>query len=315
MIGGLLKQLVIALGLYIRHHVRRVLGLKNPVLLAANGSNNEAKSNSASPAGFDALSDRVGLDSSLLEPISWPTYRDDTPPAELEIDPLYQVWRTMSGGHKWSQYFPIYREVFGPLAKNPNRILEIGVFHGASLELWKRYFSHPDTLVVGIDIDPNCAQFDAPNERKHVRIGSQTDAEFLRTVISEFGPFDLIIDDGSHISSHVIETFNHLFATGLKDTGIYFVEDLHAVYWPGWRDSRKTFFDVCAELVEHMHAHYRIPQAAINFFNSSPSDNRLRSIEVPKITTMIKEIRFFDSIVAIYKVRQPFVPYYLRMDG
>jgi hypothetical protein len=50
-----------------------------------------------------------------------------------------------------------------------------------------------------------------------VRIGSQADPEFLRRVVREFGPFDLIIDDGSHHSSHIIATFNHLFDAGLKD--------------------------------------------------------------------------------------------------
>lgn len=314
MIGDLLKQLVIALGRYIRHHLLRVFGFKRPATPVPTDSAKSADGEVQQHTRVDALDDRIGLDASYVEPVTWPTYRDDSPVAALETDPLYKLWRTTRGGHKWSQYFAIYREILGPLTGGPQRILEIGVYRGASLELWKRYFSHPDTLIVGIDIDPACSRFDAPNDRRYVRIGSQNDAKFLNSVVAEFGPFDLVIDDGSHRSSDVIASFNHLFADGLKDLGIYFVEDLHASYWTGWRDSRKSFLDVCVELIEHMHAHYKTSAPGNIFFNARPSDNTLIAIEVPKITTMIKEIRFFDSIVAIYKARQEHVPYYLRME-
>jgi len=66
------------------------------------------------------------------------------------------------------------------------RILEIGVLNGAGLRLWRRYFPHPDTVVVGIDIEPGCAQFDSPNEGIHVRIGSQAGSKFLQQLIKEF---------------------------------------------------------------------------------------------------------------------------------
>ena len=311
MIGDLLKQLFIALSGYIRYHVSRVLGLRHPGVQVSAASVENVDGDEQLATRFD---ERIGLHGSYLEPLAWPTYRDDQPNAELETDPLYMLWITTMGGHKWSQYFSIYREILGPLTGNAQRILEIGVHRGASLELWKQYFSHPDTLIVGIDIDPNCLQFDSPNDKRHVRIGSQSDGKFLDGVVAEFGPFDLIIDDGSHMSSDVIASFNHLFASGLKDLGIYFVEDLHASYWAEWRNSKKSFLDVCAELIDHMHAHYKIPEPRNIFFNAKPSDSKIIAIEVPKITTMIKEIRFFDSIVAIYKARQAHVPYYLRTE-
>jgi hypothetical protein len=314
MIGDLLKQLIIALGRYIRYHVSKVAGLQKPPTAVVTEANKLSEADALPSNRVDALSDRVALDTSYLEPFQWPTYRKDEPPASLHSDPLYKLWISTRGGHKWSQYFSVYREVFGPLTSMPQRILEIGVYRGASLDLWKQYFSHPDTAIVGIDIDPACSQFDAPHNKRHVRIGSQNDAAFLKSVVTEFGPFDLIIDDGSHVSSDVIVSFNNLFGPGLKDSGIYFVEDLHASYWTGWRDSRKSFLDISAELIEHMHAHYRIAEPGNRFFSTKPSDNELISIEVPKITPMIREIRFFDSIVAIYKARQEFVPYYLRMD-
>ena len=99
-----------------------------------------------------------------------------------------------------------------------------------------------------------------------------------------------------------------LYADGLKDTGIYFVEDLHANYWHPWRDSKKSFLDVCKELLEDMHAHYR-SSTPVDFLTHPPSARAISALDVPQITTMIREMRFFDSIVAIYKTRREYVPY------
>jgi SAM-dependent methyltransferase len=263
--------------------------------------------------GSEAANVEIGLDPDYLRPVRWPTYRRNIPDDAILADELYRSWTTSDHGHKWSHYFEIYRAVFGPRRSEPMRILEIGVLGGSSLRLWKRYFTHPETVIVGIDIDPECIQFDAPADGIRVRIGSQADGTFLKGVVEEFGPFDLIIDDGSHHSSHIIQSFNHLYSTGLRQSGIYFVEDLHANYWHPWRDSRRSFLDLCKELLEHMHAHYqRAPPGA--FMPAEPSGQPMAAIEVPLITTMIKEIRVFDSIVVIYKTQREFVPYYMRIE-
>ena len=307
MLGSVLKQLVVGLAQFVRFHTARILRLNAP---KASVARNAPEESVPTKQTIDALNDQVGLDALYLRPYRWPSYREDVVPKELLSDPLYQLWTGTSGGHKWTQYFAVYREVFGGLSSRPMRILEIGVLNGAGLRLWKRYFSHPDTVVVGIDIQPACARFDSPNEGIRVRIGSQADPMFLQQVIKEFGPFDLILDDGSHRSSHMIASFNCLFADGLKESGIYFVEDLHANYWPGWRDTRRSFLDVCKELVEHMHAHYQRGSPEL-FLVANASHQSMAALEVPIITTMIREIRFFDSIVAIYKTRREYIPFYL----
>ena len=307
MLGSVLKQLVVGLGQFVRFHTVRILRLNEPMRSVARNASGES---TPAKLAIDALNDQVGLDVQYLRPYQWPTYREDVVPKELSSDPLYQLWTRTSGGHKWTQYFGVYRDVFGVLTSRPMRILEIGVLAGAGLRLWRRYFSHPDTVVVGIDILQACAQFDSASEGIRVRIGSQADPVFLQEIIKEFGPFDLILDDGSHRSSHMIASFNCLFADGLKESGIYFVEDLHANYWPGWRDSRRSFLDVCKELVEHMHAHYQLGSPDL-FLVANASDQPMAALEVPIITTMIREIRFFDSIVVIYKTRRQYIPYYL----
>jgi hypothetical protein len=301
MIGDYLKKLVVGLGRFAWYHTTRIFR-KPP----------QAKSIIQSKSDeFRKLNDEAGLDPALEAPVPWPLYRNDKPTGDLLTDPLYKMWLATSDGHKWSHYFGIYESVFKPRRTEALRILEIGVFRGSSLRLWRKYFSHPKSVIVGIDIRPECIQFDAPKEGIRVRIGSQHDALFLKQVCDEFGPFDLIIDDGSHQSSHMIASFNFLFPNGLKDSGIYFVEDTHANYWLPWRDSRRSFLDVCKELLEYMNAHYQLAPAQL-FLSVKPSDQRLESLDVPKITTMIKEMRFFDSVVAIYKAKIEHMPYYLR---
>ena len=298
MLGDLLKELFRALGRYLGYHTSRVLGRP-----AARVKKNEV--GVATPEQIARLSDSVGLDPSYLTTVRVQTdHRGD---AELGIasNDVYLLWKEIPQGTKWTHYFEIYEAIFGSRRAGPMRVLEIGVFKGNSLRLWRAYFGHPGSVVVGIDIDPDCTRYDAPGEQIHVRIGSQADPGFLTKVVSEFGPFDLIIDDGSHRSTHMIASFNALFRDGLKDEGIYFAEDLHANYWIPWRDSRRSFLDLCKELLELMQAHYG--KAWMKDWNEdSPSTPLV--LEVPEITLMIKEIRVFDSMVAIYKAKRQYIP-------
>jgi hypothetical protein len=315
MLLSLLKQLFPALGRFISYHLGRIFRV--PKKPAAPRAPTESMAHrdvfNATEASISGLNGEIGLNPEYEERIPWPCYRTDSPSQEVVSDALYKLWTTVPGGHKWTHYFPIYQAIFGPLRTEPVRILEIGIWHGASLKLWRQYFENSKSIIVGIDVLAECMRFDAPSAGIHVRIGSQADPVFLKRVVDEFGPFDLVIDDGSHHSSHIIASFNHLFASGLKDSGIYFVEDLHANYWHPWRDSKKSFLDVCQELVEHMQAHYS-SASPTDFLIERPSAQPNLAIEVPRITTMIREIRFFDSIVAIYKARREYVPYYLRTD-
>jgi hypothetical protein len=300
-IGSLLKQLWRALGVFIRYHLSRLFGRQKR--RPPHSIGDRAPNPNAEPPATRCL------DPVYTKITAWQTDQSDLSALGITSNPIYQLWRQMPEGHKWTHYFETYETVFGSRRDRPMRVLEIGVFQGASLRLWKSYFRHAKTCLVGVDIDPACARYDAPSEEIHIRIGSQADREFLARVVKEFGPFDLIIDDGSHHSTHMIETFNCLYAAGLNDDGIYFVEDLHANYWLPWRDSANSFLDFCKDLLELMHAHYW--KNSLDIWTGQLESGTNLRVQVPKITTMIKEIRFFDSIVAIYKTRRPHAPRYV----
>lgn len=249
------------------------------------------------------------LSKPLLETVDWAAPTDAHPPPANEIA---AIWLRMSGGHKLDHYFRIYERVFGGLRQQPLRILEIGVFRGASLKMWRKYF-HPDSVIVGVDIDPATRCYDDPQNNIHVRIGAQQDQVFLQSVVAEFGRFDVIIDDGSHFTSHMIASFNYLFAAGLKEQGIYFVEDTCTNYWTPFRDTTVSFVELAKQLVDVKHVHYTQGTSELQF--RLGVDSRIRSFRVPAIATMLDEIRFFDSIVVFYKHEHLDVPVARRRDS
>jgi 23S rRNA U2552 (ribose-2'-O)-methylase RlmE/FtsJ len=219
-------------------------------------------------------------------------------PADHAANDLFAIWATLPGGHKWLHYFEHYEALFAPLRAQPIRMLEIGVYRGGSLQIWRRYL-HPDSVIVGIDIDETCRGFDDPGKHLHVRIGSQADAAFLASVSREFGPFDVILDDGSHVCSHMVASFGHLFLEALVDSGVYIAEDTHTNFWGAYRDQTYSFIDLCKDLVDTMHGHYVTLDREIDFRIGHESQRS--SLELPRIAAQIGEISFRDSIVVLRK--------------
>lgn len=232
--------------------------------------------------------------------VTWTATDEPIPDSDLA-----RVFNDTDDIHKPAHYPPIYESVLAPFRQHPIRMLEIGVFRGGSLQMWKQYL-HPDSTIVGIDINPDCAKFDDPPRNIHVRIGSQDDTKFLQTVVDEFGPFDIIIDDGSHLSSHMIGTFKYLFPNGLADSGVYVVEDLYTNYWMPYRDTPTTFAQFATQLVTAMHAHYPAADSydGLDSYLRVGDPKRKNSFQVPVAATLLEKIEFHDSIVAIHRARK-----------
>jgi cephalosporin hydroxylase len=187
---------------------------------------------------------------------------------------------------KWLHYLGVYDKILDPFVNTPARMLEIGVSGGGSLQLWRKFLGR-QAVIFGIDVDPQCAPLGGDDAV--VRIGSQDDPEFLRTVIAEMGGLDVVVDDGSHIASHQRASFEALFPL-LSDGGIYVLEDLHTSYWPrfeGGLRRRGTAIEYLKAKIDSMHAHYQ-----------RKGVNRAELIEP------IESIQFFDSIAVVTKRQQ-----------
>jgi len=148
-------------------------------------------------------------------------------------------------------YLDVYDKYLHQLRGKEIAVLEIGVRDGASLRMWKAYFKNGQ--IYGVDIDPRCEAFE--ERRVHIETGSQDDPKFLRGCFGKDIKFDLIIDDGSHISRMTIASFMTLFYERLNSGGIYIIEDLLCSYdklqteyniletWPGmkYNDPAKSY--------------------------------------------------------------------------
>lgn len=158
--------------------------------------------------------------------------------------------------HKWTHYIDAYDKHFAPYRGKAIRMLELGVFQGGSLDLWRRYFGDQATIY-GVDVNPDCRnRVDPPNQ---VRIGSQADPAFLRSVVAEMGGIDIVLDDGSHVAEHQKVSFETLFPV-LNDGGVYAIEDLHTAYWPqgfdGGYQRPGTAIELIKQMIDDMHSSY-----------------------------------------------------------
>ena len=176
-------------------------------------------------------------------------------------------------------------------------MLEIGVFRGGSLRMWKKFF-HADSVIVGIDIDKNCQQYEIADQQVYVRIGSQADADFLATVNKEFGPFDIILDDGSHKTYHQLASFTSLFRDALKDGGCYMVEDMHTNYWTSHVDTPQSFIELSKQMVDRLHEPY-LGRKEIHFRHAHPE--AVSELALSYLGANLSRIAFYDSIVVFGK--------------
>ena len=189
---------------------------------------------------------------------------------------------------KWEHYFDVYDHYLRELRNRKNlKILEIGVAGGGSLKMWRDYFDK-SASIFGIDVNPKCALIE--NSGCEIRIGSQTNKDFLAKVIKEMGGIDVVLDDGSHINQHVIETFTFLFPL-LNFGGIYLIEDTSTSYWPGQYKGgmrrRGTSIEFFKKLVD-------IPN---RFF--------YRSTNTMKVTIQdVESVHFHPSIIVVQKRRR-----------
>lgn len=124
---------------------------------------------------------------------------------------------------RFHDYCRTYDELFSPLRELPVRLLEMGVLGGDSLVMWSEYFSHPDTRIIGIDIETHRCQ---PIEGSRVSVipCSQTDPSFWQACKN--GGWDICIDDGGHFSSQQQVSFLLGWKT-VNRGGLYCIEDLH----------------------------------------------------------------------------------------
>ncbi|HTV28682.1 MAG TPA: hypothetical protein VMF32_12935 [Xanthobacteraceae bacterium] len=212
--------------------------------------------------------------------------------AKDAVDPLTRL-AIKHGTDKWGPHFytPLYHALFLPLRYRPVRLLEIGIggygfktIGGASLAMWAEYF--PDGLITGIDIAEKRLTLEP---RIKLFRGSQDDPAFLKNVCAERGPFDIIIDDGSHIPKHVVASFNVLFPS-LVDGGLYVIEDVQTAFWVQFGGS-----------MLHGGETMKLVRTIVESLNHAEIAVVDRSRSLPAFAPQIKSLRAFHNVLVVEK--------------
>jgi hypothetical protein len=159
---------------------------------------------------------------------------------------------------KWSNYFDIYEKHLKDYRGKNVTLVEVGVQKGGSLDMWHTYFG-PDSKIIGIDVDPECAKLIYPNKNISVTIGNQESPAFWDEFLSNNTDIDIFIDDGGHTMGQQIVTFEKVFPK-LKTGSIFICEDTHTSYFPehnGGLKKDSTFIEYAKDFIDILHRNWR----------------------------------------------------------
>lgn len=194
--------------------------------------------------------------------------------------------------HKWKHYFEIYDRHFSRFRGTDVHVVEFGVSHGGSLQMWKHYFG-PGARIFGIDINPHCKAVE--EEQIEVFIGDQADRAFLRSLTGKIPRIDILIDDGGHTMEQQIHTCEELFPF-IDANGVYLCEDLHTSYWPDWGGGYRkdgSFIEYSKHFIDSIHGWHSLEK---------------EKLDVSEFTKSVHALHFYDSVLVIEKrpIDEPF---------
>lgn len=201
------------------------------------------------------------------------------------MNPLRQWMSTRDTGRgvwKWSHYLDIYHDHLKVFRGTDVTILEVGVYSGGSLDMWREYFGD-HANVVGVDIEPACRKFDAHGTK--IFVGDQGDAKFWEYVKSQVPRVDVVVDDGSHDPVHQRVTMEALLPH-LSPGGVYICEDL-------LNDRNRAFGEFVAAMSVDLHENVDI------------GATDMLAMGLTELQRAIKAVHVYPHVVVIEKWLKP----------
>lgn len=191
---------------------------------------------------------------------------------------ISEAWEAHDGRivFKSTHYLAAHQRHLARFQGTAPTVVEVGVYKGGSLQLWRRYFGE-GTRVIGCDIDPACKEFE--EDGIEVMIGDQADPDFLAEVAARAGTIDVLIDDGGHMVAQQLATFDALYPCIAAD-GVYVCEDVNTSYDPAFGPG---------SFVEEM-------KARVDEINAW-----LRNVEPTDFTRTTAGICFYPALIVVEK--------------
>lgn len=154
---------------------------------------------------------------------------------------------------KHTSYFQAYEALLAQYVGQAITFVEVGVFNGGSLHMWRSYFG-PQARIIGVDLNPAARKWE--EEGFEIFIGDQSSERFWRDFYDAVGPIDILLDDGGHMNHQQLVTADHAFSH-LNDGGMLIVEDAHTSYMPGFNSRPdRSFVEFGKHVVDAVNSRY-----------------------------------------------------------
>lgn len=199
----------------------------------------------------------------------------------LEMAPSYGTDK-----HYEHNYFElVYDRVLSPLKYQVKTFMEIGVFNGDSIMLWRDFFEN--AKIIGIEKflenTLNAVGDVNLNRIKLLKFDCSLE-EDLKKLSSLYSDVDIILDDASHKMLDQQLTFSYLFSS-LKSGGVYIIEDLHTSFEVnmsdkaafGWGDPTKT---LTLDMLTGYQNNGKLKSDYISDSNLEYLENNIKSVEI-----------------------------------
>jgi hypothetical protein len=214
-------------------------------------------------------------DQSALLPNGYET----TPAPSNPLKAFFDSRKEGRGIWKWSHYFDIYHRHFSKFVGRKVNVLEIGVYSGGSLEMWKEYFG-PHCHIYGVDIEESCKCYE--DDSTEIFIGDQADRDFWKAFKERVPAIDILIDDGGHQTEQQIVTLEEMLPH-LRPGGVYVCEDVHGQH--------NGFSGYMQGLVSNL-----------NVFTASGPE---RIVHATEFQSSIRSVHFYPFVTVIEKADRP----------
>jgi hypothetical protein len=152
--------------------------------------------------------------------------RPDSVDPQSPLEAFFEARLEGPGIWKWRHYFDVYHRHLNKFRQRKDLVvLEIGIYSGGSLDMWRSYFGSA-AQIYGLDIEPTCRAYESRGI--HILIGDQADRGFWQRVLSDgtLPAPDIVIDDGGHTPEQQRVTLEELLPH-MRPGGVYICEDIH----------------------------------------------------------------------------------------
>ena len=149
-------------------------------------------------------------------------------------------------------YFEAYPKHFNRYIGTDVHVLEIGVYRGGSLELWRDFFG-PEAMIYGVDWEDK--GLDVEDEQIEILIADVNKAGSMEMIKTEFPRVDIVIDDCGHDMDQQKRLFMNLYPH-VSPNGIWVTEDVYTSYWGSLYNptGERTFIEYTKDLIDELMA-------------------------------------------------------------